>query len=58
VVDEIAVLHEFSNEEIDLPQGQLRTSFEIATNEAVLMHAHFEGRRASIFDGGGTELLG
>jgi hypothetical protein len=32
--------------------------FEIATNEAELMHAHFEGNRASIFDRGGAELLG
>ena len=36
----------------------MRTPFEIATNEAVLMHAQFEGRGASIFDGSGAELLG
>ncbi len=43
---------------IDLPQGKLWATFEIATNEAVLMHAHFQSRRASLFDRGGAELLG
>jgi hypothetical protein len=36
----------------------LGTAFEIATNEAVLIHAHFEGRRACLLDCSQAELLG
>ena len=57
-VDEIAVVDQFANERIDLPQGELWGAFEIATNEAVLMHSHFQSSRADILDRGGTELLG
>jgi hypothetical protein len=57
-VDEIAVLHQLANEGIDLPQGELGTVFEIATDKAVLVHSQFEGRGASILDRGGAELLG
>ena len=32
--------------------------FEIATNEAILLHAHFEGGSTSILDCGQAELLG
>jgi hypothetical protein len=35
----------------------LGTTFQIATNETVLMHSHFESGRASILDRGRTELL-
>ena len=57
LVDEIAVVHQFADEGIDLPQGQLGGTFEIATDKAVLVHSHFEGSRASILDRGCTELL-
>jgi hypothetical protein len=57
-VDEIAVLDQFANERVDLPQGKLWATFEIATNEAEFMHAHFQSNRAGIFDRGGAELLG
>src|ERR1700722_3231332 len=56
-VDEIAVVNQFANERVDLPQGKLWGTFEIATNEAVLVHSHFESNRARIFDRGGAELL-
>jgi hypothetical protein len=36
----------------------LGATFEITTNEAVLIHAHFESRRASLLDGSQAELLG
>ena len=51
-------MDQFANERIDLPQGELWGTFEIATNEAVLMHTHFEGRRASLLNGGQAELFG
>ena len=51
-------MDQFANERIDLPQGELWGTFEIATNEAVFMHSHFQSRRAGILDRGGTELLG
>ena len=57
-VDEIAVVDQFANKRIDLPQGELWGAFEIATNEAVLVHSHFQSSRAGILDRGGTELLG
>src|ERR1051325_9521095 len=57
-VDEIAVVDQFANERIDLPQSELWGTFEVATNEAVLMHSHFESGRRGILDRGGTELLG
>jgi hypothetical protein len=57
-VDEIAAVDQFTNERIDLPQGELWGAFEIATNEAVLMHSYFESSRRGILDRGGTELLG
>jgi hypothetical protein len=36
-VDEIAVVNQFANERVDLPQGKLWGTFEIATNEAEFM---------------------
>src|ERR1700691_119904 len=57
-VDEVAVVDQFANERVDLPQGKLWGTFEIATNEAEFMHAHFQSNRARIFDRGGAELLG
>jgi hypothetical protein len=43
---------------VDLPQSKLWGAFEIATNEAVLMHFHFKSSRAGILNRGGTEFLG
>lgn len=57
-VDEIAVVNQFANERVDLPQGELWGTFEIATNEAEFMYAHFQSNRARLFDRGGAELLG
>jgi hypothetical protein len=57
-VDEIAVVNQFANERVDLPQGKLWGTFEIATNEAEFMHPHFQSSRARIFDRCGAELLG
>src|ERR1700723_2936938 len=57
-VDEIAVVNQFANERVDLPQGKLWATFEIATNEAEFMHSHFQSHRAGLFDRGGAELLG
>src|SRR6202035_4881345 len=57
-VDEIAVVNQFANERVDLPQRKLWATFEIATNEAEFMHAHFQSHRAGLFDRGGVELLG
>ena len=57
-MDEIAVVHQFANEGIDLSQGELGTAFEIATDKAVLVHSQFEGRCASGLDRGSAELLG
>src|ERR1700723_1425083 len=57
-VDEIAVVNQFTNERVDLPQGKLWGTFEIATNEAEFIHTHFESNGARIFDRGSAELLG
>jgi hypothetical protein len=57
-VNEIAVVDQFANERVDLPQGKLWGPFEIATNEAEFVHAHFQRGRAGILDRGGAELLG
>ena len=51
-------MDQFANERVDLPQGKLWGTFEIATNEADFMHSHFQSNRAGIFDRGGAELLG
>ena len=56
-VDEIAVVNQFANERVDLPQGKLWSAFQIAANEAVFMHPHFESRRARLLDRGGAELF-
>jgi len=58
-MDQIAVLHQFTDQRIDLVQaeGELRLALEIATDKVVLVHAHFQRRRASIIDHCGTELL-
>src|ERR1700686_1752781 len=57
-VDEIAVVNQFTDERVDLPQGKLRGTFEIAANKAEFMHSHLQSNRARIFNCGGAELLG
>jgi hypothetical protein len=60
VVDEIAILHQFADQRIDLLQTEwgLGTAFQIATNEAVLLDSHLQGGRAGLVDGGRAVLLG
>src|SRR5208282_429434 len=57
-VDEIAVVDQFANERIDLPQGKLGSTFEIAPDKAVLIDSHFESGGAGILDRSGAKLLG
>ena len=60
VIDEVAVLHQFADQGIDLVQAEwgLRTTFQIAADEAVFMHAHFERGGAGFIDCRGAVLLG
>ena len=57
-MDEIAIVNEFANEGIDLPQRELWTALEIATDKAIFVHSHLEGSAAGILDRSGAELLG
>jgi hypothetical protein len=59
-MDQIAVLHQFTAQRVDLVQAEreLGLALEVATDKVVLMHAHFQSRRASIVDHCRTELLG
>jgi len=59
-LDEIAVVHQFANQGIDLAQteGCLWTTLEVATHETIFVHAHFEGCSASLIDGSGAVLFG
>ena len=58
-MDQIAVLHEFPDQRIDLVQaeGKLGLTLEVAPHKVVLMHAHFQSCRAGIVDHCRTELL-
>ena len=60
LLDEIAVLHQLADERIDLLEGEgrLGAPFQVAAYEAIFVHLQFQGRRASLFDGGQAELLG
>ena len=53
-------MHELANQGINLAQAQwgLRTAFEEATNKAIFLHAHFQGRGASLIDGCRAVLFG
>lgn len=58
-MDQIAVLHQFADQRIDLVQaeGKLWLALEVATHKVVLVHAHFQSRRAGLIDHCRTELL-
>src|SRR5260370_10828685 len=59
LMDQIAVLHQFTDQRIDLVQAEreLWLALEVATHKVVLVHAHFQRRRASLIDHCRTELL-
>ncbi len=58
-MDQIAVLHQFADQWIDLVQAEweLRLSLEVATDKVVLVYAHLQRRRAGLIDYCRTELL-
>ena len=58
-MDQIAVLHQFTDQRTDLVQaeGKLRLALEIATHKVVLVNSHFQRRRAGIIDHCRAELL-
>ena len=58
-MDYVAVLHELPDQWINLMQCQreLRTSFQIAADEVILVHSQLEGGRAGFIDHRGAELL-
>jgi hypothetical protein len=60
VVDEIAVLHEFADQGIDLLQTEwgLWAAFQIATHEAVFFHAYLQRCGAGLINRGRTILFG
>jgi len=57
-MDEIAIVNEFANEGIDLPQRELWTALEIATDQAIFVHSPLEGSGAGILDRSRAELFG
>jgi hypothetical protein len=60
VVNEVGVLHEFTNQGIDLLQNQwgLGAAFQIASDKAVFLYAHLKRSCTGSIDSSGTELLG
>ncbi len=60
MVDEIAVLHEFADQGIDLLQTEwgLRTAFQIAADEALFLDAHLQRSGTGFLGGGRAVLLG
>src|SRR5882724_1651569 len=59
-MDQITVVHQFTDQGIDLAQtqGGLWTTLEVATHETIFVHAHLEGCRASFIDGRGAIFFG
>src|SRR5712691_1689347 len=59
LMDQIAVLHQFPDQRIDLVQAEweLRLPLEVAPHKVVLVHAHFQSRRAGLISHCRTELL-
>jgi len=57
-MNEVAIVDELANQRIDLPQPELWSALEIATDKAIFVHSHLEGGGAGVFDCGGAELLG
>src|SRR6202140_2169917 len=60
VVDEVAVLHQFADQRIDLLQTEwgLRAAFQIAADEAVFLNSHVQRSGAGFIDRHGAVLLG
>src|SRR6266702_3442711 len=60
VVDEVAVLHQLADQGIDLLQTEwgLRAAFQIAADETVFLHSHFQRSSAGFIDRRGAVLLG
>ncbi|HET7207770.1 MAG TPA: hypothetical protein VFI95_14430 [Terriglobales bacterium] len=60
LVDEIAVLHEFADQGIDLLQTErgLRTAFQIPADETVFLNSHLQRGGAGLVGGGSTVFLG
>ena len=58
-MDQIAVLHQFADEGIDLVQGewQLRAALEVAAHKVILVDAHFQRRGTGIINHYRSELL-
>src|SRR5882724_5475664 len=58
-MDQITVVHQFTDQGIDLAQtqGGLWTTLQVATHETIFVHAHLEGCRASFIDGSGAMLF-
>src|SRR5437867_4964176 len=56
-VDQIAVLDQFTDQRIDLTQGQLWAALQKAPNEAVFVDAQLECSGAGIFNSVDAELL-
>src|SRR5262252_1506085 len=51
-------MHEFANERVDLPQAELGSALEIATNKLVFAYSHFQSYRTGIFGSRSTVLFG
>ncbi len=57
-IDEVAILGEFTDQRIDLPESQLWAALEITTHEAILRHTDLDSRGTSIFKGRRAVFLG
>jgi len=57
-VDEIAVMNQFPDQGIDLPQRQLWPPLQKASDETVFVDAQLERGCASVLDSRNTELFG
>ena len=57
-IDEVAILGEFTDQWIDLPESQLWAALQITAHEAILWHTDLEGGSAGIFDRRRTVFLG
>ena len=59
LLDQVAILHQFADERIDLAQTQrsLRAALQAASHEAVLGHAQLQGQGAGLVGGRAAILL-
>src|ERR1019366_5392417 len=58
-LDQVAILHQFADERIDLAQtqGSLRAALQDASHEAVLGHAQLQGHGTGLVGGRAAVLL-